>query len=413
MESESPNRPNDRSAGRTVRLLFLIGIVVVSLNLRPAIVSISPLLEQIRADIVVSYTIISLLTTIPTVTMGVFAFFAPWVARRVGRSRATLIAIGLLLVAVSIRVAAINPFILFGSTLVAGIGIATGQAYLPALVGEYYPDRVGFATGLYSTSLIIGAGLAAGVTVPIRDFLGSWPLALAAWAVPLGIALLVWTVFVLAERRSIRNAGSSEPQTESSDQATRGLPWRNRTAWLTVLIFGGQAALFYAVVTWLPPLYVNEGVAAERAGFILLTMFAVMPVASLVFSTILDRVRYRRLPFLAALVFMGIGILVVAVIPMYNPFLWSVVLGTGIGGLFPLSLTLPVDHAANPDASQQLTSMTFGIGYLIGATGPLIAGFLRDTFGNFVMAFLGLGVVVGLVFLLALQLTEARFGVVE
>lgn len=413
MEEESGNHAPSPGVDRTVRLLFLVGIVVVSINLRPAIVSISPLLEQIRADIAVSYTVISLLTTLPTLTMGVFAFVAPGVARRLGRSRATLAAVGLLVFAIAVRVAGQNPVVLFGSTVVAGIGIATGQAYLPALVGEYFPDRTGFATGLYSSGLIAGAGLAAGVTVPLRDFLGSWPLALAAWAVPAVIALLVWSGFVLVEQRSIRDEEDHDQNAGTNGEQPRGLPWADWTAWLTVLLFAGQAGLFYAVATWLPPLYVNEGISAERAGFILLAMFAVMPVAALTISNLADRVQHRRVPFFFTLGSIAVGLLAVAVMPLFNPFLWAVVLGIGLGGIFPLALKLPVDHAATPDGAQQLTSMTFGVGYIVAASGPLIAGYLREVFGNFFMAFLGLTVIAALLLLLAVELTETRLNAVR
>lgn len=412
MVEESGNHTTPTATGRTLRLLFLVGIFVVSINLRPAIVTISPLLEHIRADIAVSYTIISLLITIPTLMMGVFAFLAPSVARRLGRSKATLAALGLLVLAIAIRVAGRDPVVLFGSAVVAGIGIATGQAFLPALVGDYFPDRTGFATGLYSSGLIAGAGLAAGVTVPVRDFLGSWPLALASWAIPAIVALVIWSVFVLVESRTHRK-DETEQKRGHMGEHPRGIPWRNSTAWLTVLLFAGQAGLFYAVSTWLPPLYVNEGLSAERAGLILLSMFAVQPFAALIISNFADRVRYRQLPFFFSLGSIAVGLLAVAVIPLFSPFLWAGLLGVGLGGMFSLALKLPVDHAATPDGAQRLTSMTFGVGYIVAASGPLITGYLRDIFGNFQMAFFGLVIIAGLLFLLAVELTDDRLNRVK
>ncbi|ELY99605.1 Cyanate transport protein cynX [Natrialba aegyptia DSM 13077] len=78
---------------------------------------------------------------------------------------------------------------LFGSTLLVGVGIAVTQALLPPLVTEYFPDRESFATGLYTVSLTIGAALAGAVTAPIGDLFGSWTVGLAAWAIPAAVTV--------------------------------------------------------------------------------------------------------------------------------------------------------------------------------------------------------------------------------
>jgi cyanate permease len=54
------------------------------------------------------------------------------------------------------------------------------------------------------------------------------------------------------------------------------------------------------------------------------------------------------------------------------------VLGLGIGGLFPLSLTLPLDYSADAEEAARLTAMTFFVGYLLAVLGliggPLVTG---------------------------------------
>jgi len=69
------------------RFVVLLGTLFVALNLRPTIASVSPVLEAIRTDLGLSYATASLLTTIPTLCMGVFAFATVPVARRIGKGR--------------------------------------------------------------------------------------------------------------------------------------------------------------------------------------------------------------------------------------------------------------------------------------------------------------------------------------
>ena len=66
-------------------LVVLVAVVLVALNLRPALASVPPLLEVVRADLSVSYAAVSLLTTIPVLCMGLFALLAPAVSRHVSQ----------------------------------------------------------------------------------------------------------------------------------------------------------------------------------------------------------------------------------------------------------------------------------------------------------------------------------------
>ncbi|MGV4671333.1 MFS transporter, partial [Burkholderia pseudomallei] len=62
----------------------LAAVVLVGLNLRPALASIGPLLDTIQRASGLSDSAASLLTTLPILLMGAFGLVAPWLARRVG-----------------------------------------------------------------------------------------------------------------------------------------------------------------------------------------------------------------------------------------------------------------------------------------------------------------------------------------
>jgi CP family cyanate transporter-like MFS transporter len=364
---------------------LLVGLLLVALNLRPAISSVPPVLETIRQDLGLGRAFLGLLTTIPVLCMSIFALVAPKVSGRVGAERAVLWSVVLVGVAVAGRLAAGQPGVLFLTTLVAGVGIAVAQSLLPAVVKGWFPDRAALVTGLYTVGITGGLALAALATVPIEQLLGGfWPGALAAWSLLAAVAAVFWMPFAARSR--------PETQREDSSGGVR-LPWRNRHAWSVALFFGAESCLFFSSLTWVAPLYVDQGLDEGHAG-LLLAVFALVRVpAAFVFPALADSSGDRR-PWLAlTLILTTLGFCALGLVPLatpWAPLAWVVVLGLGIGGLFPLALTLPLDYSADADEAGRLTAMTFFVGYVVAAVGPVAVGALRDATGGYAVPFVAL-----------------------
>ncbi len=62
---------NEINKRNTVLMIF--AIFVISINMRPAITSIGPMLETIREQLSLSNAQVSLLTAVPVICMGIFA----------------------------------------------------------------------------------------------------------------------------------------------------------------------------------------------------------------------------------------------------------------------------------------------------------------------------------------------------
>ena len=77
-------RPDPHQDSRAERLLVLVGIVVLAFNLRPAAVSVGPVLGELTAELGMSPTTAGVLTTLPVLAFAVFGALAPWLARVVG-----------------------------------------------------------------------------------------------------------------------------------------------------------------------------------------------------------------------------------------------------------------------------------------------------------------------------------------
>lgn len=394
MGTDSPNGVSN--------LVVLIAVVLVGLNLRPALASVPPLLEVIRADLAVSYAAISLLTTIPVFCMGLFALLAPLISRRVGRERGLLWSLIVITVATAARVSGHSALVLFGSTVLVGVGIALAQAFLPAIVGDYFPDRPAFATGLYSAAMAGGATLASGLTVPLETAVGSWTLALALWAGLAAVAAVTWLPVLRSSRRG------ADISTDGGPESAGPLPLGEPLAWLLVLFHGGGSTLFYSVLTWLPSRYIALGWSAERAGLVLTVFLVVQPASMLLISAFGDRSPDRRRWIAVLTVLTAAGAAGIAWVPLAGPWILATVLGFGIGGLFTFALTLPVDFGAGGDATDRLSSMVFAGGYILSAAGPSVVGLIRDAGGGYELLFAGFAAVAVGLFVTALSFDPDR-----
>ncbi|MNC64796.1 putative cyanate transporter [compost metagenome] len=89
--------------------------------------------------------------------------------------------------------------------------------------------------------------------------------------------------------------------------------------------------------------------------------------------------------------------------------LWPCLLGLGIGGLFPMSLIVSLDHLDEPRQAGGLTAFVQGIGYLIAGLSPLAAGMIRDRLGSFEWAWWSLTGVMALMILMALRFDPRHY----
>ena len=78
------DRADRRNSSRLSTALFIVGIVLLAANLRPAITSVGPLVGEIRADTGISNGLIGRLTALPLLAFAALSLLAPWLARRWG-----------------------------------------------------------------------------------------------------------------------------------------------------------------------------------------------------------------------------------------------------------------------------------------------------------------------------------------
>ncbi|WP_439853562.1 CynX/NimT family MFS transporter [Pseudomonas yamanorum] len=379
-------------------LWLMISVVLVALNLRPSMAAVGPLLSSIRADVALSFSTASLLTMLPVMAMGLAMFFGMGVAKRFGEHRSIMLSLVVIGLATVSRLFLDSAVELILSAIAAGVGIAMIQALMPALIKSRFSDNVSLFMGLYVTAIMGGAALAASFSPFIQVQTDSWRIGLAIWAVLAVLALVFWY--------AQRSALPPLPQAGSGPQESF---FGNRRAWLLAIFFGLGTASYTCVLAWLAPYYVEQGWSEQNAGLLLGFLTAMEVVSGLITPAIANRRRDKRGVVAVLLVLIIAGFCGLILSPQHLSLLWPCLLGLRIGGLFPMSLILSLDHLDNPRRAGGLTAFVQGIGYLIAGVSPLIAGMIRDQLGSFEWAWWSLTAVVVMMLLIVLRFDPRHY----
>lgn len=359
-------------------VLTLVALLLVALNLRPALTSVSPVLGNIGEALALSPSWQGILTTLPVLFLGLAAPLAPRLVRRIGPERSVFAALVVLAVALLVR-----PYIgtmgLFLGTAVAGGCIGIIGVLLPGIVKRDFPRRVSIMTGLYTVALNLGASTAAGTTEPLRQLLddvaqgaslSAWQGALAFWLLPAVIAALLW----LPQLRGTKPTRAP---------ARRGARLRHDSlAWQVSLFMGLQSSLAYIVFGWLPTILQDRGLTAVTAGLALSVSILLQVSTAILAPWIGSRMRDQRTVLAVVMTLTLIGLLGCLYAPIGSVWLWIVVLGLGQGGTFSMALTLLALRAPDATTAASLSAMAQGIGYTLAAAGPLLVGVLHDWSGG-------------------------------
>ncbi|MBZ6396427.1 MULTISPECIES: MFS transporter [Pantoea] len=368
---------------RLLPAIFAPIAFLVGLNLRPLLAIIGPLFPALQQQAGLSATTFSLLTTLPVAMMGLAALAGPWLLKRSGAARG--IAAGLICLAIASlwRGFSLSPLSLILTALAGGAGIGVIQALMPALIRQRYLHTAPTLMALFSTGIMAGAALMAAGADPLFSLLGL-PAALATAGGLALITLLVW-----------RSANPDSPADLAPSVGVAALS-ASRTL-LLLLFFGIGTGAYTLVLAWLPPFYIQAGWSARNSGFLLAGLTLTEVVAGLAISAVQQRFPDRRRLLLLVLTLLLAGLIALIVAPGTMPLLSTLLLGLGIGALFPLSLIVTLDHARNATEAAVLLSRVQGGGYLIASIMPLVAGWVRDSGASLTSAWLMMSIgVVGL-----------------
>src|SRR5450830_973534 len=369
--------------------LLIAAIILLGLNLRPILAAIGPLLDLIQAATGISNADAGLLTTVPVFAMGICALLGAQLQKRLGVVRGIGLGIAIITLACALRWPLHGSAGLIATAALGGLGIALVQALLPAFIKRHFPERAGQLMGFYTTGIMGGAALAAASASPLAQALG-WQVLLALWALPALAAALLW-----------RRASASRRDVSAGNGAS--LSVKAPRAWLLMVFFGIGTGAYTLVLAWLPPFYTELGWSAAESGLLLGGLTLMEVLAGLVVSSIINRFPDRRILLLTVLlsVLAGLACLILAPAQLAIPAM--VLLGIGIGSLFPLSLIVSMDHVRDPASAGALLGFVQGGGYMLASAMPFIAGLIREHSSSLAQAWMVMAAGVLILLVIALR----------
>ncbi len=409
-----------RPAGTAAAWMTAVGLLAISLNLRAAVSSIGPVIDDIRADLGFSAAAASLLTTIPVIAFGIFAFAVPWLSKRLGLRR--LLGLVLVVLAVGILLRSVPGLaLLFLGTCLVGAAIAVGNVVIPAVIKSDFAAKSGLMMGLYSTFIGIGASLGAGLTVPLRDsFDGSWRWALVAWAGLAVFAFLTWVPQIIRRGAGGKPGGTSADEVGQGEDRISGLRSGKATAGMRELLtdpvaialtltMGIQSMTYYASLTWVPSIFMAAGMQADKAGW--MVAFTVFPatVTSLLAPVFAQRIRPTWLPMFIA-VGLGMSSFVgLLFAPLAAPYVWMTFMGFAQGALLALCLSFIVWRSPSVQLTAKVSTMAQGFGYILASAGPIGMGALHSFSGGWNVPIIALLCVFAVLFVVSVLASKDGF----
>ncbi|SDW55067.1 MFS transporter, CP family, cyanate transporter [Marinococcus luteus] len=370
--------------------LLFAGIIMLAVNLRPALTSVGPLIPLIREDISLTRGTAGLITTLSLLTFAAVSPVAPKIGSKIGHQRALMVGVIVLIAGIVMRYVPEAVFLFAGSLLV-GAGIAMLNVLLPGVIKESFPHNIGVMTSIYTTTMVLMAAVGSGVSVPLASSAGlGWQWSLLFWVVPAIAAVLCWG-FVL-KNRQLQMPGRVRAVERSKSE---GSIWKSPLAWQVTLFMGLQSIGFYVTITWLPDILNNLGnMPLAAAGWLV----ALMQIASLpaTFLTPILAGRFRNQQGIIAVIgvvaVLGLGLLMTNT----SPFMLTVAvlfIGLAQGGSISLALALLSIRASTPQRAADLSGMAQSVGYFMAALGPILVGASFDAWETWMPALLILMIV--------------------
>jgi CP family cyanate transporter-like MFS transporter len=344
-------------------LLWLVGM-----QLRLTILAVPPVLPLIHRDLGLSEKAVGVLSALPVLLLALAAVPGSLMVARLGARRGCILGLAIVALAGAARGLGPSAPMLYAMTFAMGLGVALMQPTLPALVGQWFAARPGFATAVYANGLLIGEAVPAAITLPLVLPLvgGDWGWSFALWSVPVALtAILVATLTPHVERPLAAGDYRWWPD------------WRR--ALPLGLLIGGTGGLYFSANSFIPD-YLHAIGRPELVGPALSALnIGQLPASAMILAF------SRRLTGSRAVFVVSPLVALAGIAALLSPAPETIVAAAGLVGFccgiqLILSLALPPFLAAADDV-HHLSAGMFAIGYFVSFLMPPLGGAIWDATG--------------------------------
>jgi CP family cyanate transporter-like MFS transporter len=363
----------DRSSGsaslsfwRPLILLWLSGVA-----LRLTILAVPPVLPVIHDELHLSATGIGILTGLPSMLFAIAAVPGSLLIARLGVQ--TALVTGLVLTAIGGALRGFIPNVgwLYAMTIAMAIGVAIMQVTMPPAVRRWVPQRIGFATAVYTNGLLIGEILPVALMLPlVLPVVKTWQSGFVVWSVP--VAMIAFLILALAPRAAADAPAASSKRRWWPD-------WNSSLIWRLGLMLGTVNAMYFGTNAFLPD-YLKTTGQGDWISYALTALNVGQLPASFLLLAFASRLERKAWPFVTCGVlcaFATAGI-------VFSTGAWIVaaaaLMGFAAAGILILVLALP-PLLAGPDDVHRVTAAMFTISYSCAVAVPVLSGLSWDFSG--------------------------------
>jgi len=390
--------PSRKISWKGTTLLLVIGVICIASTLRMPLTVVGPIISFIREDLGISYALAGFLTTIPLLAFAIISPFVPIVARKIGLELTLFFSTILLALGIVIRSLGTTSLLVFGTALI-GIAISFGNVLIPGLLKLKFPFHVGLLMAFFTMSMNLTAGLGAGISYPVAHSSLGWQGALAVALVLVALTILIW----------IPQLKFNKPEPNVKTTKERTPLWKSPVTWAVAGAMGFQSLLFYTTAAWIPEIFIAQGLAADRAGWMFSIMqFSQVPMA-LAVPIIASKMTSQRPLVLMFTAFYLIGFIGLVMEWTNLAILWMVLLGLAGGASFSLAMMFFTLRTRTAFEAADLSGFAQSLGYLLAAIGPILFGYLHDLFGGWNTAGWLFVVVVLILFLCSFRASKNEY----
>src|ERR1039458_2788468 len=181
---QNPGEPRPQARFLRSLLLWLAGT-----GLRLTILAVPPVIPLIHDGLTLNATQIGILTGLPSMLFAFAAVPGSLLIARLGVRTALVVGLGVTAIGGALRGAIPDVAWLYAMTIAMGAGVAIMQVTMPPAVRAWFPERIGFATAVYTNGLLIGEILPVALMLPLVLPLvgGSWQWGFVIWSVPVAV----------------------------------------------------------------------------------------------------------------------------------------------------------------------------------------------------------------------------------
>jgi len=368
------NKPG--ASQRVLTSLLLLWLAGVALRL--TILAVPPVIPLIHDELNLSATQIGILTGLPSMLFAFAAVPGSLLIARLGIRTALIVGLVINAAGGALRGTLPDVMWLYGMTMVMGAGVAIMQVTLPTTVRAWLPDRIGFATAVYTNGLLLGEILPVALMLPLVFPLvgGSWQKGFVFWSVP--VAIIAVMVILLAPPSTTNG---------STLKRRRWWPdWGNALIWRLGIMLGTINAIYFATNAFIPD-YMRSSGQSEWISAALTGLNTGQLPASFLLLAIASRLERKVWPYVVS----GLLCVIATGGIVFGSGAWVVAAATLQGfaaaAILILVLALP-PLLSPPDDVHRVTAAMFTISYSCAVIVPVVSGLAWDLTGIASSAFL-------------------------